>query len=673
MSRLNYRREEKKLIYSSSTISVSCLSAMIPEMTSALVQQQTDIVPLELLKLLSDALFDSYPTPETLATGAEYAISPAVDSVITGLTDMFSSSPSQYISKLLDAETRAGLCTWLGDEFRVSSSTLGGLLDNLYCSLIDSLSRAIISGIISATGQTLDDYIDLIAPRLSRAISNEVLKQFQRFWRTCFEGVALELSEGVKAFLLDVTSAVPGLIKVEGLEEGEWLEQEESERKYPNSLELANRSSGSQPISAPIEKPMLQAEQPDTGSPVADGASQPVPTAAYEADVSASAPEISMEERSAVLPAVDATPDEPLPADAPISPSPNMSEADSERVDEQIRADDVFGPSAMVGPRRKRGRPSRKRALGPSQSAPEISKRAKVVTGVSAVDTTVIPSTQDVDEDGDTEEDEVEVSGSATKAGPSIFNRLLHKATSLGFFSPSRTTARPDIEIIPATTSASRSSRKRTRGAVADTNAPESTSPTSSGKKRKTTTNEANSGKQATRPRSAASTPSSSSSRSSSEVIEISDDDDEDELILSPETARKRREEEAADGDLMRRSLLRASPTRARPQPKAEQPSLTQGRFDDAPDDHTPQNTLRARPVPAAGPSTGAIPNPSPARTNQQARVLSMVEEAARAKAVVESLDFEGVMRLLKHVNELRDAATTNLQERAVRERGARR
>jgi hypothetical protein len=49
-----------------------------------------------------------------------------------------------------------------------------------------------------------------------------------------------------------------------------------------------------------------------------------------------------------------------------------------------------------------------------------------------------------------------------------------------------------------------------------------------------------------------------------------------------------------------------------------------------------------------------------------------MVEEAARAKAAVQSMDFDGVMRLMKAMDELRGAATANLQERAMRERGMR-
>jgi hypothetical protein len=46
-----------------------------------------------------------------------------------------------------------------------------------------------------------------------------------------------------------------------------------------------------------------------------------------------------------------------------------------------------------------------------------------------------------------------------------------------------------------------------------------------------------------------------------------------------------------------------------------------------------------------------------------------MLEEAVHAKDAIEALDLDGVMRLLRHVNELRDAATANLEERAMRGR----
>ncbi len=46
-----------------------------------------------------------------------------------------------------------------------------------------------------------------------------------------------------------------------------------------------------------------------------------------------------------------------------------------------------------------------------------------------------------------------------------------------------------------------------------------------------------------------------------------------------------------------------------------------------------------------------------------------MVQQAAQAKAAVETLDLEGVLALLGNVDELRNAATANLQARALEAR----
>lgn len=63
------------------------------------------------------------------------------------------------------------------------------------------------------------------------------------------------------------------------------------------------------------------------------------------------------------------------------------------------------------------------------------------------------------------------------------------------------------------------------------------------------------------------------------------------------------------------------------------------------------------------GPSTG---HPTPTkRSTQQERVLAMVEQAARARTAIESMDLEGVLSLLRSVEELRTAATANLQAKA--------
>jgi hypothetical protein len=68
------------------------------------------------------------------------------------------------------------------------------------------------------------------------------------------------------------------------------------------------------------------------------------------------------------------------------------------------------------------------------------------------------------------------------------------------------------------------------------------------------------------------------------------------------------------------------------------------------------------------------VGNPSPSRRSaEQTRVLAMIEQAAQARAAIESLDLEGVLALLRNVDDLRTAATANLQTKAEDARRAKR
>lgn len=688
---------------------------MLPQMIAATSLHDSKHVPVRLLAALSTSLFDSYPTPETLAAGTQFAISPAVQSTISALGFVLQEAPTWATGHILADALRSGIRIWLSDTSRVASDSLGTALDKLYCSTLSLLSRSIEAGDVPTTGDTLDAYIDIYAPRLSRAQSPEVVRQFQHFWRRCFEGKPIALSADARGFLQDVVAAVPGLINVIGLESVEWLDETESEKKFPHSQSLAQRALpaassdagpsaiSSRPAEASVEiADSSVALQQDSPAKFPAAGEDELLTVAYPQDIEGpvvvdpdvradlvAAQSAGISPALALVPA-SATHDLPLPADAPVSPSPNMSEADSERVEEQIEPGNVFGPPSLVTlPTKRRGQTSKKRALGPSQSAPQILKRVKIQSR-SDNNTTVIPGTprgtekEDNDDDTDEEGDEL----AQPVPVPSILNRLLVKASTFGFFSPSRA---KEAELVPASESASKRRRSQP-GSIYDSRG--------SAKKRKVTTLNRGAGSRTAMPLSRTSSQTSSSSTSSAfrsgEVIVISDseeeteqsdeeDEEEDELILSPETARQRRAEE--DQDILQRSLLRASPIKPKrvsrqgssrgrlrmTQVKAEV-QATQGRYDDAPEDQTPQLPIRAAAT-AAVRSRQADPNlnPSPARTTQQARILSMIEEAATAKQAVESLDFDGVMRLLKHVNELRDAATANLQSRAVRERGSRR
>lgn len=72
---------------------------------------------------------------------------------------------------------------------------------------------------------------------------------------------------------------------------------------------------------------------------------------------------------------------------------------------------------------------------------------------------------------------------------------------------------------------------------------------------------------------------------------------------------------------------------------------------------------------PALSPSSASASFATPARTPQGANVLAMVENAAGFTDAIENLDFQGVMAFLGHVDVLRAAAMSNLENRARRER----
>lgn len=62
-------------------------------------------------------------------------------------------------------------------------------------------------------------------------------------------------------------------------------------------------------------------------------------------------------------------------------------------------------------------------------------------------------------------------------------------------------------------------------------------------------------------------------------------------------------------------------------------------------------------------------PSSSPQRSDEQRRVLQMIEQAASNSAAVQDMDFDGLMLLMGHINRLRDAATLNLRGRVEKSR----
>lgn len=640
---------------------------MIPEVTSAINEHASTHIPLDFLKLVSSALFDSYPRDGNSSSEAQVdtSISPAVNEFIDVVCKAYETAPSALAGQILSPETHAGVSKWLSDESRLATPILCDSLDKLYCSILSLLSRAVTTGDIPASSQTLDAFLEVLAPRLSIAGSSSVILAFQKFWKSGFEDIELDLSENVRDFLIQIVSAVPDLITVKGLEVEDSMNWEASQRLFPHSQALIEATIVTSPL-VPASDPLpIEPEIADVSPP------QPASTLEYEADISSSLNHTDITHAEITIPHSDPGPVQ----DSPIYPN-----------NEVVRSDDVFGPPSMVE-NNKRPRNGKGRALGVTHSHPDTtgSKRAKLNDG-AAHDRTIIPDSQDEGEQ--TEEDEdIQVMEQKSAPASSIFNRLLVKASSF-VFSPSRR-AKPDAGfeiVIPASGSPPHDkSKKRSRDEESG-----STSRTSSSSSSKRSKSSRDSGRSKRTPSSSSSQSSSSHSGDGSDsaeaivvssdeekrgrVFDMEDDDDDDddeeeeELAPTPRTASRIRAEQQAYGGILHKSKLGAPLSRSNSSSSSKSKSkknkelpipVTQGRFDDA------ESLIIL-------PSNKPLPNASPERTNQQTRVLQMMEEAAKYKSAVEKMDFEGVVKLLKHANELRDAAMGNLQERAMRDRARR-
>ena len=172
------------------------------------------------------------------------------------------------------------------------------------------------------------------------------------------------------------------------------------------------------------------------------------------------------------------------------------------------------------------------------------------------------------------------------------------------------------------------------------------------------------------------------------DVIEILDDDDE--LLLTPESARKRRreEEEALRRDKKGKGRAsRVSPVKRRKRSKILESTSSsnvtlQSRSGSKRDVKTSSSSSisvkseDATTSPAT-PRVGAVQELEPvspaSRSTQQTRLLAMLDEAASSSGIVEDLDFDGVLALMRNVDALRQAAQGNLQRRAEEAREAKR
>ncbi|ORY25960.1 hypothetical protein BCR39DRAFT_542764 [Naematelia encephala] len=642
----------------STTITLSCLASATSWIAFGPLEQHDtahfsineNFVPVEFLTLVSNALLESYPHTDSLSTTPETVpVSPAVLDLITALHDVFAVLPPQFVAPVLDP-VRIGLSIWLADDARiVDTESLAGKLDEMYMTLLAKIREAIHGDFIEATGDILDSYIDIYAPRLSRARTPAVPAAFQSFWNSGFSGVGLELSEDVKEFLGELLAAVPGMIEVAGLSSIEPLSEEESQARFPNAQNLRIIDNNASPSHILVDQ--------TTEISVAD-LPIPGPNVEYDADVSQS---------------VEDT--QPIAATMQPLPSPGPSETDSERhvsaetasVVDEPAPDDVFGSTTITRPKRKgkrRAVSSRSSALTRVKSLPEAP--------VAAAESRSIPSSNslpviqaEVVHDSAEEAQSVTTTSSSPAIEPldtsstrkwpgrtielskpsllSSATRWFRVPSLHGLFSPTR----PEEELSASTAEtgtsspvvSERSARKAKRSKKRDTDeVPPEQLPSTRASKRKPApiAEPSEFGRGKRRRRGTTASP-----------IEV-DEDDEDELLLSPESARLRKQEEEG--------------------------AIAPG---DAPEDPTAAAAIsrQASPGPSRqGQVSATSPLASPMRrTAQQSRVMDMIEQATKAKSVIENLDFDGVMSLLRNVEELRNAAMANVTNRAEEGRKAKR
>jgi hypothetical protein len=70
------------------------------------------------------------------------------------------------------------------------------------------------AGLISVLADSFDDILDVVAPRLSRAVSRAVPEAFARLWTRFSYISSSDFSEDAQVFLKEVVAAAPGLINL---------------------------------------------------------------------------------------------------------------------------------------------------------------------------------------------------------------------------------------------------------------------------------------------------------------------------------------------------------------------------------------------------------------------------------------------------------------------------
>ncbi len=351
-------------------------------------------VPVDFLGFVSSVLDASYSSAEPSA----------VARLIGTFSDVFRGLPADSVADVLEP-IRASLVKWMTDESKMATGDLVHQLDNLYIAVLGAITLAIENGSMPASSATMNDLIDVYAPRLSCAQSAAVPAAFQDFWRRSFQPVSgLKYSDDVAGFLHDVLTAVPGLIIVEGLYSDESQQSCASDRfPFADSVpsQIVERAAPEEDIVPETQSSHGEYEEEadeavdlsldHAPSPVLQANLSTDPSADYDADVSQSQPK--RKRKNDVL--IDS------------SPSTKGSP-------------DVFGPKKRTKIK-KNSRPSRSKALRSRASSPQVGND------------TVIPGTDDEDEPTPTRP-----SREAMRREPppreSLFGRLIRRVPSIGSF-----------------------------------------------------------------------------------------------------------------------------------------------------------------------------------------------------------------------------------------------
>ncbi|WWC62725.1 uncharacterized protein I303_105322 [Kwoniella dejecticola CBS 10117] len=406
----------------STTITLSCLASAISHMSFPLndadghsqnsewVISDADFVPTDFLAFINSALIEAYPSNETTSgtqetiTKTEY--SPAAFDLLENVATVLSEIPEHFVGKVLQP-LMGGLTIWLEDKEGIVDEEGNHKLDNLYVSLLETLSKSIPSPDLPLSSTTLNELAELYIPRISRATSSAVPKAFQSFWSKTFaeSRTPLTYSEDVADFLRDLLSAVPGMIICPGLEGDSQLSQEESLQRFPHvqltfppllaQAEECNEDvemeefhpSYDGDVSQSFEQTLQpvdeedggdqyqreqQAQRSDDGDILVDATRDDIliDTTTDEVLINAATEDVL----------VDATRDE-IP---PPSPSPLLQVPD----EKQESIEDVFGPAAMtktvnIKPKKRGGRRTKgkKRSLATAQTEESLDVQSLPIYG----------------------------------------------------------------------------------------------------------------------------------------------------------------------------------------------------------------------------------------------------------------------------------------------------